>query len=540
MKTENSANSKFIKGSFWMTLGNVTSNLLGALYVIPWLNWLYPNDAIANSLFSKGYQWYALFLVISQAGIPSAISKQVARHNALGEYPTSKKIFQHGAFFMLLLGVIFSLVMFSLAPLLAAGDRRLIPIFRSLSVAVLIIPVMSLLRGFTQGYSDMRPSAISLLIEQVFRILFILGSTYYLIKIAKDSYLSAVVASTFAAFIGAIFSLLFLLGYIFYHREQYHLDANVQESHLSTARLFGEIIKQSVPYIFTDSSITLLFLIDQYTFNPAMLLVKPYTKDQLNYFYALFAANANKLTTIVLSLAVAMAVSLTPLLSSLISQKDFRKVRGQIRKILEIFNFVIFPASLGVLAVATPLYTIFYRYNSLGILILQISAFICIFEALFMVLCAIFQAVYLNLTAVKYLILSIVLKALLQFPCIYLLHEKGGIIATGLALAVTCILMFRELMYIFKLNITYFLRRTIGLLSAAIIMMFGTNFALKLIYLGINPADRVKAVFVLIVGIIIGVVIYGILVLATGLAQLILGTELVQRIQKFLPFTRIR
>ncbi|WP_317636442.1 oligosaccharide flippase family protein [Xylocopilactobacillus apicola] len=64
-------------------------------------------------------------------------------------------------------GVLFSVIMFVVAPVLSAGDNRLIPIFRSLSVAILIIPVMSLLRGFTQGFNDMKPSAISLLIEQI-------------------------------------------------------------------------------------------------------------------------------------------------------------------------------------------------------------------------------------------------------------------------------------------------------------------------------------------------------------------------------------
>ncbi|BDR58546.1 hypothetical protein XA3_09870 [Xylocopilactobacillus apicola] len=114
---------------------------------------------------------------------------------------------------------------------------------------------------------------------------------------------------------------MFLLSTILLHKKKYHLNVNERNSRLSTTDLFLEIIKQSVPYIFTDSSITLFFLIDQYTFNRAMLLVKHYSKDQLDFFYALFAANANKLTTIVLSLAVAMAVSLTPLLSSMITKK---------------------------------------------------------------------------------------------------------------------------------------------------------------------------------------------------------------------------
>ena len=116
---------------------------------------------------------------------------------------------------------------------------------------------------------------------------------------------------------------------------------------------------------------------------------------------------------------------------------------------MEFFNFIIFPASLGVLAVAAPLYTIFYRYNDLGVLILKISAIACIVEAMFMVLCAIFQASYFNKTAIKYLGFGIIIKLLFQFPSIYLFHEKGAIVATGLALLFTCFLMYRELAHIF-------------------------------------------------------------------------------------------
>lgn len=525
--TEKSSNSKFIHGSVWMTVGNVTSNLLGALYVIPWLNWLRPNESVANALFSKGYQWYALFLVVSQAGIPGAISKQVARYNALGEYSTSKKIFQHGAFFMMGLGALFSAIMFILSPVLSAGDTRLIPIFRSLSVAVLIIPVMSLMRGFTQGFSDMKPSAVSLLIEQIFRVFFILGSTYLIIKVFNGSYVSAVVASTFAAFVGAVFSLLFLMSHIFLHRKKYHLNVDVNKSKLSTTGLFIEIIKQSVPYIFTDSSITLFFLIDQYTFNQAMLMVKHYSKSRLDFLYALFAANANKLTTIVLSLAVAMTVSLTPLLSSMITTGEGKQLKRQIRTILEVFNFIIFPASLGVFAVATPLYTVFYRYDQLGVLILKISAVVCIVEAMFMVLCSIFQAVYYNMTAIKYLFFGIAVKALLQFPCIYFLQEKGAIVATGLALLVSCWLMYRELVHKFSLKTSYFVRRSIGLVVCAIIMSIITALFVKLTYLFIDPRDRFVSVFILICAVIVGVAVYGFLTVATGLAQRILGKKFI-------------
>ncbi|WP_425613267.1 polysaccharide biosynthesis C-terminal domain-containing protein [Xylocopilactobacillus apicola] len=78
------------------------------------------------------------------------------------------------------------------------------------------------------------------------------------------------------------------------------------------------------------------------------------------------------------------------------------------------------------------------------------SAVVCIVEAMFMVLSAIFQASYFNSVAIKYLLFGIGLKLLFQFPCVYFMREKGAIFATGLALLITCLLMFRELVHTFS------------------------------------------------------------------------------------------
>ena len=73
----------------------------GAIYVIPWRIWLGAAFLTANALFTKGYQIYSLFLIISTAGVPGAVSKQVARYNAMGEYKTGMRLFTtalcHGA-----------------------------------------------------------------------------------------------------------------------------------------------------------------------------------------------------------------------------------------------------------------------------------------------------------------------------------------------------------------------------------------------------------------------------------------------------------
>ncbi|EPC97766.1 putative cell division protein ytgP, partial [Lacticaseibacillus paracasei subsp. paracasei CNCM I-4648] len=314
---QRSDKEKMIRGSAWMTAGSVFSRILGAIYVIPWRIWLGAAFLTANALFTKGYQIYSLFLIISTAGVPGAVSKQVARYNAMGEYKTGMRLFYHGTFAMVLMGIVSCGAMWLLSPLLAAGDARMIPVFRSLAWPLLLIPSLSLIRGFFQGYNEMAPSAISQFIEQVARILYMLVMTYAIMVAGNHSYLSAVIHSTFAAFIGAVFGLGLLV--VYFLRQKPRLDALVAQSanslQISVNEILLDVARQAIPFIIMDSTINIYYIVDQYTFNPMMKAFYLVSEDQLDRFYALFAGNANKLIMIVVSLAVAMAITVVPLLA---------------------------------------------------------------------------------------------------------------------------------------------------------------------------------------------------------------------------------
>ena len=155
---------KMARGSAWMTASNMISRLLGAVYIIPWYAWMGENAKAANGLFNMGYNIYALFLMISTAGIPAAIAKQTARYNSLNEYGTSHRLFLRAMQMMAVLGVFFAGFMYFASPWLArasGGGEELIPIMRSLSAALLVFPCMSVIRGYFQGNQEMMPYALS-------------------------------------------------------------------------------------------------------------------------------------------------------------------------------------------------------------------------------------------------------------------------------------------------------------------------------------------------------------------------------------------
>ena len=66
-----------MRGTLWFTLADILSRLLGAIYIIPWFAWMGEHNNEANALFSMGYNIYALFLLISTAGLPVAIAREV-------------------------------------------------------------------------------------------------------------------------------------------------------------------------------------------------------------------------------------------------------------------------------------------------------------------------------------------------------------------------------------------------------------------------------------------------------------------------------
>ena len=82
--------STFIKGAFITTFGIVISKILGILYVIPF------HAVIGDeggALYGYAYTIYLLFMSLSSAGIPLAMSKVVSEYQALGYYSAKKRAF---------------------------------------------------------------------------------------------------------------------------------------------------------------------------------------------------------------------------------------------------------------------------------------------------------------------------------------------------------------------------------------------------------------------------------------------------------------
>lgn len=449
-------NQALVKGSFWLSMGNIVSRLLGAAFILPWLAMLGAAANQGNALFSQGYNIYGILLSIATFGFPSAISKVmaelIAKEDEDGLWQLTKQSLQIGT----ILGIIFAVLLYVSAPLLSNGNENVIPVLHSLAPAVLVFPAMSMVRGIFQGHQLMHISAISEVVEQVGRIIYLLLATWVVLSADPANWTGAVVQATFAAFIGALFAVAVLAyGWVSYkdlihptvkaEEEQggrplvYQKKVKVKTSVLDfirpgqTRAMVANVLKESWPFVIIGASTNLFLFVDQYSFFPLMKAFFQETGNTLQVQFALFSANPNKLVMIVISFATSIAATALPILSAKKAVGDKAGLQQQVLTTIKLTSLVLLPSALGMYAVSDVLYKFFYPIDGTaqaGIYLLQFSSLLTIIMALFMLLAFVLQALSEPKTVVRAFCWGLLVKVLLQAPLIFLFQGMGALMAS--------------------------------------------------------------------------------------------------------------
>lgn len=528
---------KMARGSAWMTLGNVGSRLIGVIYILPWYYWMGSHGREANALFNMGYNVYALFLMISTAGIPAAIAKQVAHYNSKQQYELSHRLFKKALIFMGIVGLISAGIMYIASPALArmsGGGAELIPIMRSLSAAILIFPCMSVIRGFFQGNQDMRPYAVSQLAEQVIRVFYMLLATFIIIKVMHGDYLKAVEQSTFAAFIGALASMAALIYFWKKAEVQFEVQKEVSlpGELLDTKALIIDTIRQAIPFTIVGAGTTIYKLVDQMTYVHMMQSFTKFTKDELVAQMAVFGGNPDKLTMVVIGLATSMAFTSLPLVTEAVTQGKHRDLARLINNNFQLYALLMFPATFGMILLAYPLNTFFYEPDKLAAKVLIEACLSGLFVGLFMITSSTLQGMYYNKAAVKFFAVGIVIKFILQYPCILLFQIYGPLLSTTIGMAVSCYLNIRQLQQATKFNYKLTLRRILLITILTVMMLLAAAIAKVVFGLIFSPEHKMSAFLLCIPVAAVGGAVYLYLILKVGIAERLLGSSITRLRQK--------
>ncbi|WP_117276597.1 putative polysaccharide biosynthesis protein [Streptococcus intermedius] len=521
---------QMLLGTAWLTASNFISRFLGAIYIIPWYIWMGKHGAEANGLFTMGYNIYAWFLLISTAGVPVAVAKQVAKYNTMAQKDHSFTLIREFLKFMLLLGVIFAVVMYLLSPFFAhvsGVGKELIPVMQSLSWAVLVFPAMSVIRGFFQGFNNLKPYAISQIAEQVIRVIWMLLATFFIMKWGSKDYVVAVTQSTFAAFIGMFASMAVLIYFLWKaNLLSSILHKPVSSTNINSRALLVDTIREAIPFIITGSAIQLFQIIDQVTFINVMKWFTNYTNSQLVVMFSYFSANPNKITMILIAVATSIGGVGIPLLTENYVKGDLKSAARLVQDNLSMLLLFLLPATIGSVLVARPLYTIFYgRPDRLALGLFIFAMLQTIILGIYTVLSPMIQALFQNRKAIIYFGYGVLVKLILQIPFIYLFRAYGPLLATTVGLIVPIVLMYQHIRQVTGLNQRILVKRSllIGILTAIMSLLI----AIVEVVLGVvfYPNGRISSMLYLIMIGGLGIIIYGAMALRVRLLDRFIGEK---------------
>ncbi|MGE6554081.1 putative polysaccharide biosynthesis protein [Exiguobacterium artemiae] len=531
-----SSNTGFVRGTMLLSGASLISRALGLIYLFPFQ---FMVGATGIMFYTYAYNYYAIMIGLATAGIPVAVSKFVAKYNAMGEYDTSERLYRSGLKIMSITGVVSFLALFLLAPYLA---HRAIPggdvdsasyvdavtmTIRGVSFALILIPAMSMTRGYFQGYQSMGPTAISQILEQIVRIIFLLAGVSIAIYLFDTDAAWAATIATFSAFIGAIGSVVVLV-YYFRKRAPGLKALRDGQTTISPDRplagLYKELLTYAIPIVMVGLSTPLYQVIDQNTMNAALQSIG-YTLEAAGNATAYLIADSHKIVLIPVSVATGLSLSATPLLTASFTQGDMRKVRKQISQIYQLAFFVTIPAVVGMILLSEETFHVLFPRDQAAWVYLLSYAPSALFLALYSVTAAVLQGINRQYFTIVATLAGLLTKYLLNAPLIHWTGDGTGAgYATILGYIVATGLMFFRITQTIQFPFSTVLRRTSLIMIISAIM--GASVALVKWGLSVVlPATTVGSLVILIVGAGIGIVVFAGLAIWSGLAEAVLGRK---------------
>ena len=154
----------FLHGAAIYTVGIVIIKILGAIYKIPLGNIL-GDDGFTH--FDLTYRIYNVFLTISTAGLPVAMSRLISEADTVNRDQQVRRVFQVSLWAFVVMGTIGTVIMMAFPTGLAAmmGDIQAARCVFIMAPSVLLVCVVAAYRGYAQGHADMIPTTVSQVIE---------------------------------------------------------------------------------------------------------------------------------------------------------------------------------------------------------------------------------------------------------------------------------------------------------------------------------------------------------------------------------------
>lgn len=540
--------SGFIEGTVIATIAIIITKILGMLYVIPF----YAIVGVKGSaLYAYAYNIYVIFLDISSAGIPSAMSKIIKEYQTLGYDDAKVRAYKIGRKMIFFISMAIFITLFIFASNIATlilGDlsggntiEDVTLVIRAVSLAILIIPFLSVTKGYLQGHNVIGISSASQVIEQLIRIIVTILGSYLGIKVFKIGLKYSVSLALLGAFIGGAVAILYIYIKIRKHKKELSLEGSLPKDKITDKEIMAKIWRYALPFIAINIAASIYNFVDMVFISRTMSYLG-YDAATTEFVTSAVTTWSGKIGMIVNAIAMGLTVSLIPNVVEAYTLKRWDMVSDRFNKAIQIIITVCVPMILGIMFLSKPLWNVFYGAEQLdlGASILAIYTILCLFYNLFMITTSTLQSI----NKFKLVLLSTVFgyaaNAILDVPFMILCHKLGLMPYIGAFMA--CVVGYSISIFVplVKLNKEHNIKytNTIKVTLKTIIpsiVMFIPLILIKNVY-HYDELNRLSCIIYMAIASILGALTYFVVAFKLKIFDMVLGSNAINIIKKKITF----
>lgn len=448
--------NSFIEGTIVATMGIFLVKVIGIIYVIP-LNAIIGEQG--GALYGYGYTIYQLFLSISSAGFPFAISKITSEYNALGYKKAISNTYKISLRLISVISILIFLILFIFAPQIGKliigtateGNtyQDIGYVIRMVSFAILVVPFLGVTKGLLQGYKYITPYSISQVIEQVVRVIIILVGTYVSLKVLHLPLKIGVGIAVSAAFFGGLAAYIYLKIKI---KKANLLPKNVADDEvlISSKEIIRKILMYSIPFIMISLVNNLYTTVDMILLSRTMNDLLHLKSSIVDSIVGVYTTWGIKLNNIILAVSTGLVTSLIPNIVTSFTKKDMKDVNDKFNKAIQCVLLVIVPMTIFLSLLVHPVWTLFYGKSYYGPIVYQYFVYTALFGGVYTIIVNTLQGINKYKLVIATVMVGLITNAILDVPLMLLFDKMGMNVSYG---AITAALIGYTLSTITSLSI---------------------------------------------------------------------------------------
>ncbi len=407
-----------VKQAGVLAAAGILVKIIGILYRSP-LTSLIGDEG--NGYYSSAYNIYIIILMLSSYNIPAAVSKLIAEKLALGQHRNAHRIFICSLWYVMVMGVIASFILYFFADKLVGPNAA--NVLRVFAPTIILFGPLGALRGYFQAHHTMTPTSVSQIFEQILNAGVSIGAAYFftrsvsgMTKAAREAaYATNGILETASAYVlgesaarttdtqraiygaagsalgtgsGVLIAMLFMAWVYMINRRSIHrdIDRDRSGSTLPYSEIFRLILLMVTPILLSNFIYNFSNTLNQSIYFGILRGMQGISEAESSTMYGIFSGKASLIVNVPIAIAAAMSSVIIPAISAAYARKDMVQIKQKLNQAIQVTMLVAIPSTVGLFVLAKPVTQLLFpqrasldlasdllRYLSVTVILFSIS-----------------------------------------------------------------------------------------------------------------------------------------------------------------------